>query len=118
MLFDINYSQLGWPKRDDVLHPPGPGPALYADLIRRKIQYPLQRFDASASLRTGVLAANPSSQTSDAPLAIVCEFDSPPKTATLLELHRLAWNFCYSPLLVTLEPGFANKNMLLLLQVA
>jgi len=104
-MFDLNYSQLGWPGRNSVLHPPGPGAELYANLVRRKIKDPLHRFDTSARLHTGVLVANPSGQTSDAPLAIVCEFGAAPQTKTLLELHRLAWNFCYSPLLITLEPG-------------
>ncbi len=108
MLFDITYSQLGWPKRNVVLDPPGAGPGHYADLVRRKIQTPLARRDPSTSFRTGVLTADPSSAASDAPLAIVCEFDSAPKPATLLELHRLSWNFCHSPLLVTLEPGLVR----------
>src|ERR1035438_2336459 len=99
MLFGITYSQLGWPKQNDVLEPPGAGPSHYANLVRRKIKMPLARRDSSCSFRTGVLAADPSSATSDAPLAIVCEFDSAPKPATLLELHRLSWNFCHSPLL-------------------
>ncbi len=104
-IFDVSYSQLGWPKRNELMHPPGRGPELYADLVRRKIKNPLQRFDASANFDTGILAADPSSHTSDAPLAIICEFASAPHTKTLLELHKLAWNFCYSPLLITLEPG-------------
>jgi hypothetical protein len=90
------------------LNPPGAGPELYANLVRRKIKKPLQRIDASARFDTGVLVADPSSQTSDAPLAIVCEFESAPQTKTLLELHKLAWNFCYSPLLITLEPGLVR----------
>jgi hypothetical protein len=78
---------------------------LYTDLVRRKIEKPLKRFDPSGTFRLGVLSTNPASEASDAPLAIVCEFDSAPRTDTLVELHRLAWNFCYSPLLATLEPG-------------
>lgn len=108
MLFDITYSQLGWPKRDAVLQPSGAGPRHYTDLVEEKIKKPLQRFDSSTSFRTGVLSADPSSKSSDAPLAILCEFDSEPQPRTLLELHRLAWNFCHSPLLITLEPGLVR----------
>lgn len=110
MLFDTEhyYSQLGWPKRNDVLNPSGSGPRLYADLVERKIKNPLQRFDSSARFKTGVLTADSSSRTSDAPLAIVCEFSTSPTPKTLLELHRLAWNFCHSPLLITFEPGLVR----------
>ena len=108
MIFDTNYSQLGWPKRDEVLNPPGSGPRLYADLVERKIKNPLHRLDSAVRFETGVLTADSSSETSDAPLAIVCEFSTPPTTKTLLELHRLAWNFCYSPLLITFEPGLVR----------
>ena len=108
MLFDINYSALGWPKRDEVLNPSGSGPRLYADLVEKKIKNPLRRADKSLQIETGVLTADPSGKTSDAPLAIVCEFQKAPTTKTILELHRLAWNFCYSPLLITFEPGLVR----------
>jgi len=54
--------------------------------------------------RVGVLVGNPASDESDAPIAIVCEFNHAVSAATLKETHRLAWNFCRSPLLVTAEP--------------
>lgn len=108
MIFDINYSELGWPKRDEVLNPPGSGSRLYADLVERKIRNPLRRANKALDIETGVLTADPASQTSDAPLAIVCEFKTSPSPKTLLELHRLAWNFCYSPLLITFEPGLVR----------
>jgi len=105
MVFDNTYSELGWPKQSDVLHPPGSGPRLYAELVERKIGNPLRRTARSVGFRTGILTADPASKSSEAPLAIVCEFDNKPPTDTLRQLHRLAWNFCYSPLLVTIEPG-------------
>jgi N-6 DNA Methylase len=108
MLFDINYSALGWPKRDEVLNPSGSGPRLYADLVEKKIGNPLRRADKALQIKTGVLTADPSGKTSDVPLAIVCEFEKAPTPKTILELHRLAWNFCYSPLLVTFEPGLVR----------
>jgi hypothetical protein len=74
MLFDTTYSQLGWPKSADIMRPLGAGPRLYSDLVGRKIGKPLQRYDPSASFRLGVLATDPASKTSDAPLALVCEF--------------------------------------------
>lgn len=108
MLFDINYSELGWPKRGEVLNPSGSGPRLYADLVEKKIRNPLRRADKALQIKTGVLTADPSGKTSDAPLAIVCEFEKAPTAKTILALHRLAWNFCYSPLLVTFEPGLVR----------
>lgn len=108
MLFDINYSELGWPKRDEVLNPPGSGPRLYADLVKKKIMNPLRRADKSLQIKTGVLIADPCGETSDTPLAIICEFEKTPIQKTLLDLHRLAWNFCYSPLLITFEPGLVR----------
>jgi hypothetical protein len=52
----------------------------------------------------GVLAPDPSDNSSQQPLAIVCEFQSAATPDALREAHRLAWNFSRSPLLITLEP--------------
>ena len=39
----------------------------------------------------------------EAPLAIVCTFEREAPTNTLVELHRLAWNFSNVPLLLTVD---------------
>lgn len=52
----------------------------------------------------GVLTTNPDSDDSEAPLGLVCEFPRAVTQATVREMHRLAWNFCRSPLLISIEP--------------
>lgn len=47
---------------------------------------------------------DPDAKTTETPLAIVVEFASPASEESLRELHRLAWNFSHSPILVTIEP--------------
>jgi len=102
---DLAHRKLGWPKRECVLSPPGTGPSVFASLARRKIQHTLGRLAPHAYPEVGILAADPGGSATDAPFALVCEFKSTVGPHILREAHKLAWNFCHSPLLVTLEPN-------------
>jgi len=104
MLLDRAHRELGWPTQDQVLHPPGSGPKVYARLADQKLGGTLRRLEGDEGVRVGILAADPIAKATEAPLAIVCEFSRPVSPATLQETHRLAWSFCRSPLLITLEP--------------
>jgi len=55
-------------------------------------------------MEAGVLAADPNSDSTEVPIAIVCEFRSGATEEALREAHRLAWNFSRVALLITLEP--------------
>jgi len=104
MILDLVHEKLGWPSREQIMNPPGSGPGVYAHLAKEKLGNAINRFQNDAKAQVGILAANPKSNTTEAPLAIVCEFQNKASVDTLKETHRLAWSFCRSPLLLTLEP--------------
>lgn len=95
---------LGWPAPDDILGPKGAGAAIYIELLRTKVGAALTRMIGAPSFRIGVLVPDPDATTTETPLAIVVEFASPASEENLRELHRLAWNFSHSPILMTIEP--------------
>jgi len=97
-------TQLQWPSPKMVFSPPGAGPSVYARLARQKIEQPLRQTMLSEGVRAGVLVGAPNNDNSDAPIAIVCEFTNAITDEVLSETRRLAWNFCRSPLLITIEP--------------
>lgn len=92
-----------WPEREDILNPSGAGPRFFVDLVRKKLQTPLRRL-SNSECRVGVLTGHPGSDETEAPIAIVCEFPRAITEQVLKEAHKLAWNFCRSPLLITVEP--------------
>src|SRR5687768_2160996 len=104
MLLDDAHQKLGWPEPSAVLRPTGAGPSVYAQLVQAKLGRTLKRRGDVDGLEVGILAADPSSNKTEAPLAVVCQFKREASAAVLEEAHRLAWNFCRSPLLITLEP--------------
>jgi type I restriction-modification system DNA methylase subunit len=101
-MFDVVHSQLGWPSPEDVLHPKGVGAEMYRQLASEKLGKTIARLPGGRGVRVGVLSADPN--TSEAPLAVVCEFVRAVPIETLLEAQRLAWNFGRSLLLITIEP--------------
>lgn len=111
MNLEETHVKFGWPEPRFVLSPSGGGPAHFAKVAQAKIGAPLSReargesASGAVEIRTGVLSANPESDRTDAPIAIVCEFNRHVDLPTLIEAQRLAWNFSHSPLLITLEPS-------------
>ncbi|QDT07202.1 N-6 DNA Methylase [Rubripirellula lacrimiformis] len=95
---------LGWPEVEDIINPTGGGPGHYAQLVEQKVGNALcRKFDLS-NIETGILSANSTADTAEAPLAIVLQFSQGVADDVLREAQRLCWNFSKSALLVTLEP--------------
>ena len=95
--------ELGWPQERWILEPPGAGAAVNAALAERKIRPSLASLEGAGNARVGVLSLDPTAAETQAPLALVCAFDRPVPVTTLAELHRLAWNFSRTPLLLTVD---------------
>src|SRR5882762_10423761 len=103
MLLDQASDKLGWPERRKILNPTGSGPRVFCELAQEKLGRQLSRvlgFDVSV----GVMYLDSSSDATEAPLAVICEFRKVPSDDALRTAHRLAWNFSRSPLLITVDP--------------
>jgi len=98
------HQRLQWPKPNHIVQPPGAGPAVYSRLARLKIEKPLARKLGNDQVRVSVLVGNPLDDSTDAPIALFCEFTKALTPEDLNETRRLAWNFCRSPILITMEP--------------
>ena len=96
---------LGWPSADEVTQPTGGGPSHYARLVEQKIGDALQRKFELRELTTGILSANASADTAEAPLAVVVQFSEMVSDDVLREAQRLCWNLSSAAILVTLEPA-------------
>ena len=96
-------ANLGWPDETSIMAPSGAGPAVTVDLARNKVGQCLQSLEGGRNAKVGVLSADAEANTTEAPLALVCEFAQPVPETTIAEVHRLAWNFCRTPLLVTVD---------------
>ncbi len=105
MLLDEAHEWLGWPRSQEILEPSRAGPRVYQEFAKRKLEAALKREFPHLPMRTGVLAVNPHSADSTAPLAVVCEFLNGANDRILDEAHRLAWSFSRTALLVTLGRG-------------
>ena len=84
--------------------PNGAGPSIYAQLAREKLERNIHKLSDGAGARLGVLAPNPNGDETEAPIALVCEFQRSVSEATLRETYKLAWSFSRSPSLITMEP--------------
>jgi hypothetical protein len=98
------FAALDWPRPDHVWDPPGAGARTLARVVRDKIGRPLQRIARNTTVRAGILTDDPTATGTPPVVALVVEFSTPVTQAVVLAAHRLAWNFCRSPLLITLEP--------------
>jgi N-6 DNA Methylase len=107
MFLERAHSELGWPRRDEVLFPSGIGAKLIAQLAGEKLGRTISRRPDAEGVKIGVLVADPNA--TEAPIAIVCEFQKKVSEETLRETHKLAWNFSRTPLLITIEPHTIRK---------
>lgn len=104
-LLELAHEKLYWPHPNQIWEPSGAGPKVYARLANEKIGETIRREHHDAKgVRVGVLAANPTGDETEAPIAIVCEFPTPVSEETIKETYRLAWSFSRTRALVTLEP--------------
>jgi len=104
MLLEHACQNLGWPSHEEVLHPKAAGPRHYAERVTLKIGEALKRRMAGVEVTTGILCADSQADTSEAPIAVVCQFSHAVPDEVLMEAQRLCWNFSRTALLITLEP--------------
>jgi hypothetical protein len=104
MTLEMAISNLGWPSETDIFEPKGAGARVTLDLARRKIGQALARLPGGDRVRVGLLCVDASADSTEAPIAIVCDFPTAVPEETMLEAHRLAWNFSRAPLLLIVEP--------------
>lgn len=108
MGLDELHRRLGWPAREQILRPHGVGASVRAQHARSKIgsglAVTLRYRCPDTNIEIGVLASDAGAGDSAAPIAIVCEFSKPVPEQVIAEAHRLAWNFCRTPLLFVVEP--------------
>jgi hypothetical protein len=97
-------SQLGWPEPREVIAPRGAGASVITAIARAKLQRTLVHLAAGQGAKVGLLLPDPTLDSTPSPLAVVCEFSRVPPPETLNAVHRLGWNFCRAPLLLTLDP--------------
>ena len=102
-LLDLACEKFNWPPRGDIMNPRGAGPNVIVNLAKRKLKTAIKQLDLEVEI--GILAANPNSDKTEDPLAIVCEFNNKIPEDKLRILQRLAWSFSHSPVLVTIEPS-------------
>lgn len=95
---------LHWPPPDQITNPPGSGPSVYAQLAKRKIGSTINLLLDGVGVQVGVLTGNPLSDTTESPIAIICEVPKSLSSDTLRQIHKLAWNFSRSPLIIIFEP--------------
>ncbi len=101
-LLELTHKNLGWPSKNDIMNPKGVGPNVLANLAKRKLETAINQL--GVEVEVGILAANPDSDKTEDPLAIVCEFNSEISQDKLRTVQRLAWSFSRSPMLITVEP--------------
>lgn len=104
MLYADIYNWLGWPDPEKAFEPSGAGAKVYAEFARKKLAGALSQTHPGVKIRVGVIASNPNSNSSETPLALVCEFPRAASDEVLDLTHKLAWNFSRTALLITLEP--------------
>lgn len=105
MSLKLAHEKLGWPSPEEIRHPSGEGGRIFAELVKTKIQRAIAMLSGSLNVKIGVLLRNSKTTVTEAPLAVVAEFNGKASDATLRELQRLAWNFSHSPTVVTIEEG-------------
>src|SRR6266542_3433940 len=101
MSLQAAHQLLGWPIPARILSPTGTGPAMLVSVAKQKLENAVRRIPGCQHAVVGVLTDNPEGQGSQAPLAVVVEFNRPVPDGALREVHRLGWNFARSPLLIT-----------------
>lgn len=104
VLYDSIHTWLGWPDAKQAFEPSGAGAKEFSDFAQKKIQIALDFAHRGVTVNVGVIAADPCSDSSEAPLALVCEFPRAASVEVLDLVHKLAWNLCRTAILVTLEP--------------
>ncbi len=96
--------ELDWPSPRDVLQPREGSARMFALLAEEKIGVALKRMCGEGEVKVGILSGDVSTPDTEAPFAIVCEFRFRASPEIQAAAHRLAWNFCRAPVLITIDP--------------
>ena len=108
-MLELAHKKLYWPKPEQIWEPSGSGPKVYAQLAKEKIEEKVkrdkQKFPDAKGVKVSVLAANPEGDETESPIAIICQFTRSVSSATIKEVHRLAWSFSRARSLITIEPS-------------
>lgn len=100
---EVLEQRLGWPGKTAILTPRDAGSrALVADL-KKKVGSAIGRHAIDCDVQLGIIADHAINTTPQV-AALVCYFSKPVSPSVLAETHRLAWNYCKAPLLLTVEP--------------
>jgi hypothetical protein len=97
----VDFAELGWPERDEIFSPRSAARRVVIELLNSRLGAPLREL--GADVQVGVIPTSVAAESAESPLALVCEFREQPTDEHLNQAHRIAWNFCRSRLLVTIE---------------
>ena len=88
MPYDDVQNWLGWPSSEQTFEPSGAGAKVYADFAKKKLAGSLKQEHPGVEIRVGIIASDPNSDSSEAPLALVCEFPRAASEEVLDLTHR------------------------------
>lgn len=103
-LLELAHQKLHWPTPKEILEPSGAGPSVYAQIAKEKLGRTIGKLPDGQGVQIGVLAANPQGDSTETPIALVCDFPREVSEETLKKTYRLAWSFSRTPSLITTEP--------------
>jgi hypothetical protein len=104
-LLELAHEKLHWPTPQEILEPSGAGPSVYARIAREKLGRTISKLPDGQGVQIGVLAGNPKGDSTETPIALVCDFPGEVSEETLKKTYRLAWSFSRTPSLITTEPN-------------
>jgi hypothetical protein len=104
-LLELAHKKLHWPTPQEILEPSGAGPSVYARIAREKLGRTISKLSDGHGVQIGVLSANPQGDSTETPIALVCDFSTEISEETLRKTHQLAWSFSRTPSLITTEPN-------------
>lgn len=104
-LLELAHKKLHWPTPEQILEPSGAGPSVYARIAREKLGRTISKLSDGHGVQIGVLSANPQGDSTETPIALVCDFPGEVSEETLKKTYRLAWSFSRTPSLITTEPN-------------
>lgn len=103
-LLELAHQKLHWPTPKEILEPSGAGPSVYAQIAKEKLGRTISKLPDGQGVQIGVLVANPQGDSTETPIALVCDFPGEVSEETLKKTYRLAWSFSRTPALITTEP--------------
>ena len=104
-LLELAHEKLHWPTPQEILEPSGAGPSVYARIAREKLGRTISKLSDGHGVQIGVLAGNSQGDSTETPIALVCDFPGEVSEETLKKTYRLAWSFSRTPSLITTEPN-------------